>query len=118
MSENCNIKIFISGPMTGYENYNWDKFNEIERKLKENNIDCINPVNVCKKYKKEKVLTSLITYNMMIEEQLELLKTCNHILLLDGWNKSIGAKHELRTALDNDLIVILEHEVPCLNIYK
>jgi hypothetical protein len=35
------FKIFIAGPMRGYLNYNFDKFDRIEKLLKDNGIDCL-----------------------------------------------------------------------------
>lgn len=45
----------------------------------------------------------------VMRADLEALKTCDAICLLDGWHKSIGAKHELLEALGAGLEVkILE----------
>lgn len=46
------LRIFLAGPMTGYENFNFCAFNFIENVLKQYGVDVVNPVHICKKYKK------------------------------------------------------------------
>ena len=55
-SEHRKLKVFISGPMTGYENFNFKKFDTIADRLLRAGVDVVNPVDICRKYKKEKVL--------------------------------------------------------------
>jgi hypothetical protein len=105
------MKVFISGPMTGIKDYNFPKFNEVEKKLIEKGIECVNPVCVCLKYKQERVVSDINVFNQMINDQLELLKTCTHILLLTDWHRSRGAKHELEVAIQNNIDIILESEI-------
>lgn len=50
--------IFISGPMTGLKNYNFDKFNEVARLLNQAGYRVINPVDICNKFTQETVLKS------------------------------------------------------------
>ena len=42
--------------MTGYENFNFKKFDAIADRLSHAGVDVVNPVDICRKYKKEKVL--------------------------------------------------------------
>lgn len=56
--------------MTGIENYNFDYFNFIENILKSNsNIEVVNPVNICKKYKKERGITDKVVFDMTVADQ-------------------------------------------------
>ena len=108
------MKIFISGPMTGYENFNFDKFDKIAEKLRRAGVDVVNPADICRKYKKEKVLADESVFDAMIAEQQEAEKTCAGILLLDGWEASKGVRLELKTALDGGADVFLEKDVDML----
>ncbi len=54
MNEKDKVKIpwiFISGPMTGFPNYNFGHFNEVAAKLDKHGIFNVNPVKICKKFK-------------------------------------------------------------------
>lgn len=104
-----NLKIFISGPMTGYEHFNFEKFDFIESQLKKYGFkDIVNPANICRKYKVENVLANNNIFDKMIIEEQEAEKTCNAIILLDGWEKSVGVKRELKTAIDLGFEILLE----------
>ena len=38
-----HLNTFIAGPMRGYENYNFKKFDDIEKRLKGLGFDVVNP---------------------------------------------------------------------------
>ena len=46
----------------------------------------------------------------LMELELAVVKSCDAIYLLHGWEKSAGARAELRVALDHNLEIILERE--------
>ena len=104
-------KIFISGPMTGLPDFNFPRFNLVAKQLEDAGIDCVNPVDVCKKYKKETVLSNPAKFQEMINEQQRLERECDAILLLDGWSKSKGVRLELKTALELGMKIYLEEEL-------
>lgn len=105
------FKIFIAGPMRGYSNYNFDKFDRIEKLLKDNGIDCVNPGRISRKFKEVEVNNDINVYNEMVRLQQEAQKTCNAILLLDGWQWSEGVKLEVKTAAENDFQFLLEKDI-------
>jgi hypothetical protein len=109
------FKIFIAGPMRGYPNYNFDKFDRIEKLLKDNGIDCINPGRISRKFKEVEVNNDINVYNEMVRLQQEAQKTCNAILLLDGWQWSKGVKLEVKTATENDFQFLLEDDIENIN---
>lgn len=102
--------IFISGPMTGYEKYNFPKFDLYEKKLAKAGWSPVNPARISRRYKAVDVETNRKVFERMIEEQLVELRRCQAILLLDGWWDSVGAKRELSVALAMNLRVIPESE--------
>ena len=104
-------KVFLSGPMTGYPGYNFQRFNLAEKQLADAGIECVNPVNICKKYKEEYVLADKAVFDKMIAEQQEAERECDAILLLDGWQMSKGVKLELKTALEMDMQIFLEEDL-------
>ena len=104
-------KVFLSGPMTGYPGYNFQRFNLAEKQLADAGIECVNPVNICKKYKKEHVLADKAVFDKMITEQQEAERKCDAILLLDGWQMSKGVRLELKTALEMDMQIFLEEDL-------
>lgn len=104
-------KVFISGPMRGYEKYNFPKFDKVEEKLRANGVECVNPGHISRKFKEKDVNSDVSVYNEMVRQQLEAEKTCNAILLLDGWERSKGVVEELRTALDLGMTIFLEKDI-------
>ena len=105
------LRIFLSGPMTGYENFNFDQFNFIENVLNQYGIEVVNPVHICKKYKKEHVLNDKTVFDKMVAEQQEAERTCNAIMLLHGWQNSKGVRLELKTAADLDFEFFLDSDI-------
>lgn len=103
-------RIFISGPMTGIKDFNFPLFNAVAAKLRDYGFDVVNPVDICRKYKKEKVLTDRNVFAQMIAEQQEAERTCDVLMLLPGWEDSKGVRLELKTALELGLTLILENE--------
>jgi len=107
--------IFISGPMTGFENYNFDKFNEIAARLIRAGYNVINPVNICKKFKQEEVIKSKEAFDAMVaEQQVAEREQCDAILLLDGWELSLGVRLELQTAIELKFQIFLEKDLSWL----
>lgn len=108
------LKVFVSGPMTGYDNFNFGKFDAIAEKLSKAGVDVVNPVDICRKYKKERVLADKSVFAQMVEEQQAAEKACSAILMLDGWETSNGARLELDTALRNGLDIFQEKDISLL----
>lgn len=107
-----NKAIFISGPMTGLPNYNFEKFNEVAAKLEKAGHKVVNPVKICKKYKQETVIKDKSAFDAMVAEQQKAEREeCDSIILLDGWEKSRGVRLELKTALDLDFKIFLEKDL-------
>lgn len=106
-------KIYIAGPMTGYEKANFPSFDEAEARLKELGWLVINPANLDRihwgfpLYPPKGLLESLYGEDMFafrkscIRRDVNALLEFNEgdaIFLLKGWKKSIGALGELGIA--------------------
>lgn len=83
---NISTDFYISGPMTGIKDHNFPKFDEGAARLRTLGYSVANPAQkgVLEGYKWEDYLRTDLT---------ELLK-CRFIVLLDGWEKSRGARLE------------------------
>lgn len=84
-------KVFISGPMSGYDNFNREAFMEAEKKLKEAGYSVFNPAWLLG-------LDSEWDTASIMAIDMAALSRCDAIYQLDGWRESKGAKAEYRTA--------------------
>jgi hypothetical protein len=105
-----DLTIYVSGPMTGYKNYNYDKFKYISEKLREKGYKVIDPASDVKpmmlggKETTIERLHQLIDAGEVSEQEawitflrgdlVEVAKNCNAIYLLNNWCNSRGARAE------------------------
>lgn len=85
------MTIYIAGPITGIENYNHEAFEEAEELLTKIGYTVVNP----------RMLPTTLDPKAYMPICLEMIKWCDAIFLLEGWENSDGAKQELLFALDN-----------------
>jgi len=109
--DRSKTKIFIAGPMRGYENYNFKKFDYTEEILKSLGFDVVNPARISRKFKEKDVNSDIAVYNKMVDMQQEAERTCNTILLLDGWQWSKGVALEVQTAAELGMQFLLEADI-------
>ena len=114
--DRSKTRIFIAGPMLGYENYNFKKFDHIEELLRQLGFDIVNPARISRKFKESEVNSDISVYNKMIDMQQDAERTCNAILLLDGWQWSEGVKLEVKTASELGMQFLLESDIAQLLI--
>jgi len=88
-------KIYIAGPMTGYNNLNWDAFDQKELELAAEGWDPVNPAKLDRE--------SGIDPNRNLDDydytecalrDVEALLQCDAIYLMSGWQHSRGASWE------------------------
>jgi uncharacterized protein DUF4406 len=84
-----NLKIYISGPMSGLPDFNFPMFFEAENQLQELGFDFENPA---------RNKTAEPTWENFMRLALAQLVRCDAILLLPGFEKSRGARVELEIA--------------------
>lgn len=82
-------KVFISGPMTGYKDFNRPAFMEAEEKLKKGGFTVVNPATFG--------IDNLPNADIARFDLMALL-SCNYIYQLEGWENSIGATAEWQAA--------------------
>lgn len=93
------MKVYLAGSISNNENY-VKQFSNAEKKLKESGYTVINPVK-----------NLGFTYKEYIDMGLCELSKCDVILLLHGWDKSEGAKLELKYACTVGIKVMFESDV-------
>lgn len=94
--------IYISGPMRGYKNLNYDEFYKAEKQLNKY-FKVINPARLDEE---KNIVTKIKSFLKKEDEQrtfarrdlLAIIDKCTHIYMLKGWENSIGANAELACA--------------------
>ena len=109
--DRSKTRIFIAGPMRGYENYNFKKFDYTEEFLRRSGFDVVNPARISRKFKEFEVNSDIAVYNKMVDMQQDAERTCNAILLLDGWQWSKGVALEINTASELGMQFLLESDI-------
>ena len=94
------MRVYISGGITGVENYR-EKFNKAQEKLEKEGHDVFNPALYADALPK-------LTYDEYMQLGLQFLDMCDVIYMLKGWQKSCGANREYGYALATDKIILEE----------
>lgn len=90
-------RVYIAGPMTGLPNYNREAFFAAAETLRVAGFDPVHTAD----------MPDGLEYKTYIKRSKKLLKTCDAVCLLDGWNRSNGVmKHELPLALKRGMQVV------------
>ena len=101
MENKC--KIYISGPVTGIDNYN-ENFSNAEEYLKDNGYKAvINPTKV-----NDILPEEYISYEEYMKIDMSLLSICDTIYMLKGWENSRGANREYGYALGKRMTILYE----------
>ncbi len=86
------ITVYLSGKITGLDKEEYTRnFMRAEDFYKSCGYNVVNPVTIS-----EKVLASnpAATYEDFMAADLEALKSCTHIVMLEDWETSKGARRE------------------------
>ena len=95
------MKIYISGPITGTDDY-MQRFAKATEKLANEGFIPINPAAVNSMLPKE------TTYEEYMKMSLTMLDMCEGIYMMEGWEKSKGACIEFGYATAKELIILSE----------
>ena len=112
--------IYIAGPMRGIPLYNFPAFDLAAEKLFNEGWDPVNPADLDRAigYYPEEVIEGAdwntipesLSLPTIIKKDLDALQQCDAIYMLNGWEKSKGAKAELAVALWMGIEVLFEGE--------
>lgn len=88
--------IYIAGPMTGYEQYNFPAFDEAAAKFKEQGYEVINPAKLCRDYVEISGITleEVCPREVAMVDIQAIISGATHMYMLNGWEYSAGAKAE------------------------
>jgi len=81
-------KVYIAGPMSGYEEFNFPAFNRVEELLR-GTYGYKHVINPAKLHP-----TTDLPWVEFLKRDLRELTTCDAVFLLEGWEKSRGATLE------------------------
>jgi len=98
------MRVYVSGPMSGYAESNFPEFERVEMNLLLNNQIAISP-------HRNKPHLCATDY---LRSDIIALTQCDAITLLDGWENSIGACVEVAVAISLSLVFVDQYgrEVP------
>lgn len=95
------MTVYISGAITGTTDYE-ERFKAAEQQLREDGYDVINPAAI------SALLPDGMPWSAYMEITLPILRYCNVIYMLRGWEKSAGARIERGYAIKLGLDVMEE----------
>lgn len=92
-------RIYISGPMTGYPDYNFPAFMEAEDKLRSLGYGVINPARIEHKNKE--------CWVTCMRQAITEMMQADAVATLPGWKRSRGAQIEVELAIRLTIPVIM-----------
>lgn len=96
-------RVYISGPIKGYElSERKEAFRRVQRQLMRKGLTTVNPF--------ENGVPDYYPDDVHLREDLKLLLGCDGIRMLEGWEKSVGARLELLVACHVGIKVIHEDD--------
>lgn len=97
---------FISGPMSGYEDFNYPLFHEVGRYLKEKREPFFSPAHHSAGHELEPPEPDeAMSWEYYMKKSLRMLLGSDRILMLPGWKESRGA------SLERELAIVLKISV-------
>ena len=106
-------RIYVAGPMRGYPKFNYPRFNGFAAELAYAGWDVVNPVCVSSSFADaEAINADPALLEAVLAAEILALKTCEAIYLLNGWEKSDGARKEVAAAIAHGLEIYLEPLIP------
>lgn len=82
------MRVYISGPMTGIEDYNYPAFNAAAKRLKSDGQTPLNPA----------ANPSGLEYKHYMDIAMAMIRSSDAVLCLSGWRDSRGARAEVAYA--------------------
>lgn len=95
---NLKRKYYVSGPMTGIDDFNFPAFHSACRKLRFAGLTIVSPHEL----NAPKNLTGEALWRHMMDLCVLQVAKCQATIFLPGWMTSRGARQELEWGLEND----------------
>jgi hypothetical protein len=100
--------IYISGAMSGIKDYNYPEFNRVAHSLRALGHEVFNPAEI-------KIDTTGMNKDDIWQAYMDVcipaVEKCSMIYMLNGWEKSKGAKKELNKAFDLGLEIKYQGDI-------
>jgi len=84
-------RLYLSGPMRGYEEFNYPAFHYAAFNLRAKGYEVLNPAESFDG-------DTTLPFEVYMEEDKRLVAKADAVALLEGWEKSEGAAIEMETA--------------------
>lgn len=92
------VKVYLSGPMTGIQDFNYPAFNTAAAQLRAAGFHVENPA--------ENPEPECKSWQGFMRLAVAQLATCDRVVTLPGWQASRGAKVEVDLALMLEIVVL------------
>lgn len=102
-----NGPVYVAGPMSGYDNYNYDTFHAVSHALRARRIGVASPAEDTPGVYAPAAARHTVTpqvHAAYLRRGFAYLINCTAVVLLPGWQRSIGTQHELHVAYAADEI--------------
>ena len=105
----CGRSVYIAGPMTGIKNLNRSAFARAAEKLSADGWTVYDPVEIGEMYgTADEIQGDPELLAQVVKAELGFVARADAIYLLEGWERSVGAKRELLVALGCGLEILIE----------
>lgn len=98
---NINAWYYLSGPMTGYPEYNFPVFKEVTVTLRKSGLQIVSPHEIDEPDKSEFATEQEFWAECIRLDMLEM-ENCSGIIMLPGWPQSRGAREEIKFAFERN----------------
>lgn len=95
------MRVYIAGPMTGYENFNREAFHAAGKALSQEGHTVLNPA----------VLPDGLTQAQYMDICMAMLRSVDAVYMLKNWYQSAGARAELALAEKLGCAVIFQEAI-------
>lgn len=97
------MKLYLSGPMTGYPDLNFPAFNAEAERLRALGYEIVNPVDINGDLGAD--------WKDCIKVDIDYVAECDGVAVIPGWEASSGAQIEVWTARHYKLPVIVASSI-------
>ena len=97
-------RVYISGPMSGFDDFNVPAFNAEAARLRAMGLDVVNPAELNPQQPPP-------SWEQCMRNDIAALMTCDTIALLPGWEHSNGANLELHIASRVGMHIVHTQEI-------
>jgi hypothetical protein len=96
-------RVYISGPMTGYPDFNKPAFNREAERLRVLGYDVVNPAELNP--------DPTTPWADCLRNDIAHLVTCDALVMIEGWEKSNGAHLEMHIAHRVGMLILQARDV-------